>query len=79
MYKMKNLGAVEEVLFNFLKTAIQTGQQASFENLLVRLQPLEKNKLESRAFMYLDIISWLESKIQNKDVQTIIKEKRAKK
>jgi hypothetical protein len=25
--------------------------------------------------MYLDIISWLESKIQNKDVQTIIKEK----
>jgi hypothetical protein len=42
---------------------------------LATLQPLEKNKLESRAFMYLDIISWLESKIQNKDVQTIIKEK----
>ena len=75
MSKMKNLGAVEEVLFNFLRTAIQTGKQASFENLLITLQPLEKNKLESRAFMYLDIISWLESKIQNKDVQTIIKEK----
>jgi hypothetical protein len=27
--------------------------------------------------MYLDIISWLESHIQNKDVQTIIKEKSA--
>jgi len=25
--------------------------------------------------MYLDIISWLESKIQGKQVQTIIKEK----
>ncbi len=75
MAKMKNLGAVEEVLFNFLRSAIQTGKQASFENLLATLQPLEKNKLESRAFMYLDIISWLESKIQNKDVQTIIKEK----
>ncbi len=75
MAKMKNLGAVEEVLFNFLRTSIQSGSQASFENLLNTLKPLEKNKLESRAFMYLDIISWLESKIQNKDVQTIIKEK----
>jgi hypothetical protein len=75
MAKMKNLGAVEVVLFNFLRTAIQSGNNASFETLLLKLQPLEKNKLESRAFMYLDIISWLESKIQNKDVQTIIKEK----
>jgi hypothetical protein len=25
--------------------------------------------------MYLDIISWLESRIENKDVQTIIREK----
>jgi hypothetical protein len=39
------------------------------------LQPLTTNKLESRAFMYLDIISWLESKIQGKQVQAIIKEK----
>jgi len=31
--------------------------------------------LESRAFMYLDIISWLESKIQDKQVETIIQEK----
>ncbi len=75
MSKMKNLGAVEEVLFNFIKTSIQTGKEPSFEVLLKTLQPLEKNKLESRAFMYLDIISWLKSKIQNKDVQTIIKEK----
>ena len=75
MAKMKNLGAVEVVLFNFLRTAIQSGKEASFEILLQKLEPLEKSKLESRAFMYLDIISWLESKIQNKDVQTIIKEK----
>jgi hypothetical protein len=27
--------------------------------------------------MYLDIISWLQSRIQNKDVQTIIREKSA--
>jgi CII-binding regulator of phage lambda lysogenization HflD len=47
----------------------------SFQDLLQTLQPLEKNKLESRAFMYLDIISWLESRIQRKDVQSVIKEK----
>jgi len=47
----------------------------SFIHLLKTLQPLTGNKLESRAFMYLDIISWLESKIQDKQVETIIKEK----
>jgi hypothetical protein len=72
---MKNLGEVEEILFNFLRTSIQSGNEASFEDLLNKLKPLEKNKLESRAFMYLDIISWLESKIQKKDVQTIIRAK----
>ena len=49
----------------------------AFEILLSILGPLEHNKLESRAFMYLDVISWLQSRIQNKDVQTIIREKSA--
>lgn len=77
MAKMNNLGAVEEVLFNFIRKSIQNGGEInqSFQDLLDTLQPLEKNKLESRAFMYLDIISWLESRIQGKDVQSIIKEK----
>jgi hypothetical protein len=87
MYKMKNLSTVEEVLFNFLRTSIQQGGaenslvnknvdiKKAFTDLLEALKPLEKNKLESRAFMYLDIISWLESKIQGKEVQAIIQEK----
>jgi hypothetical protein len=77
MSKMNNLGAVEEVLFHFIRKSIQSGGEInqSFQDLLDTLQPLEKNKLESRAFMYLDIISWLESRIQGKDVQSIIREK----
>jgi len=87
MYKMKNLSTVEEVLFNFLRTSIQQGGaenslvnknvdiKKAFTDLLEALKPLEKNKLESRAFMYLDIISWLESKIQGKEVQAVIQEK----
>lgn len=75
MAKMNNLGAVEEVLFNFIRKSIQSGGSGSFEELLITLQPLENNKQDSRAFMYLDIISWLESKIQGKEVQSIIKAK----
>ena len=87
MYKMKNLSTVEEILFNFLRTSIQQGGaenslvnknvdiKKAFTDLLEMLKPLEKNKLESRAFMYLDIISWLESKIQGKEVQAVIQEK----
>jgi len=56
--------------------AISSGlANRAFTDLLEALKPLEKNKLESRAFMYLDIISWLESKIQGKEVQAVIQEK----
>ncbi len=40
---------------------------------------LEKNKFEKRAFLYFDIISWLESKIEKRTVQDIIKTKALKK
>jgi hypothetical protein len=32
-------------------------------------------RFEARTFAYLDIISWLESKIENKTMAAIIKEK----
>ncbi len=41
----------------------------------VRFIELEKNTYEKRAFLYLDIISWLESKIENRKIGDIIKEK----
>ena len=84
---MLPISAIIKVLFNFLKKSIQKYGRAgvagmnkealklAFEDLLTILGPLEHNKLESRAFMYLDIISWLESKIQDKQVETIIREK----
>ena len=39
------------------------------------LKKFEDDPYEKRAFLYLDIISWLESKINNKPVADIIKEK----
>ena len=77
MSKMQNLSIVEETIFSFLLRSFRLSAKQlkpEFELLLQILQPLEKSGLESRAFMYLDIISWLESKIENKPVQTIIRQ-----
>lgn len=79
MAKMQNLSVVEEEIFKFLRKSFslkKPGQvKSSFGALKEKLSKYEGNPLESRSFMYLDIISWLESKIQNKPVQEIMQEK----
>jgi hypothetical protein len=40
-----------------------------------KIKHLEKNPFETRAFAYLDIISWVESKVYNKTMSEIIREK----
>ena len=47
----------------------------SFNELKKQLIPLNEKLYERRPFIYFDIISYLESKIENKDVQEVIKEK----
>ena len=46
-----------------------------FRKLLTKLKEQENNPLETRAFSYLDIISWLESKITGVPVGEIIRGK----
>jgi len=46
-----------------------------FEKLLSMLIPLQDRPFEKRAFIYFDIISWLESKIQKRKVQDVIAQK----
>jgi len=78
MYKMQNLSVVEEKIFGFLRQAMRLNPkeiQPLFEQLLRDLKPLEKSNTANRAFMYLDIISWLESKLANEPVQHIIRRK----
>ena len=74
MSKMKNLSVVEEEIFAFIKKSFSISPQKlipAFENLKDKLQPLQGNPLESRSFMYLDIIAWLESKIEAVPVQEV--------
>ncbi len=75
MAKMQNLSKVEEEMFAFLRRSFTIGAHAirpEFEKLLATLKKYEGNPLESRAFAYLDVISWLESKINNVNVQDVI-------
>ncbi|MFO0320950.1 MAG: hypothetical protein ACK504_00810 [Bacteroidota bacterium] len=70
-------------ILNFLKnlfvnsSALNLKKQFAF--LKKQMLSLETNKFEKRAFLYFDIISWLESKIENRTVQEIVKEKALKK
>jgi len=57
-------------------TEVEIGKQ--FGRLKVEMQKLEKNKFERRAFIYFDIISWLESKISQRPMEAIIKLKSRK-
>lgn len=78
MGKMGSLSLVEEEIFSFLRRSFRVttkGLQPEFEQLLEKLKKLERNQFETRAFVYLDIISWLESKISKVPVQTVIRKK----
>jgi hypothetical protein len=75
---MENLGFVEEEIFRFLQRSFHLSPsklQPEFEKLLARLKQLENNPYATRAFAYLDIISWLESKIHGLHVQDILHQK----
>jgi hypothetical protein len=78
MAKMKNLTTVEEEMFRFLRHSIPISprkMKPELEKFLERIRHLEKNRFDTRSFAYLDVISWVESKVYNKPMGTVIHEK----
>lgn len=78
MAKMNHLSVLEIEVFKFLRKSIKLkpGEvDPAFAELLDKLKQHQGNPLETRAFAYLDIMSWLESKLQKQPVQSIIREK----
>lgn len=78
MAKMQNLSLAEEEIFKFLRKSFYLSAKKlkpEFENLLNTIRQFETSKFETRAFAYLDIISWLESKVNDKQTYEIIREK----
>ncbi|WP_115460703.1 hypothetical protein [Winogradskyella aurantiaca] len=78
LIKMNDLHEVQKEMIKFIKGLqdIYPGQvKAAFSELHQRLKQYEDHPFERRAFLYLDIISWLESKIENVPVGVIFKRK----
>lgn len=81
MAKMENLTVIEERVCQFLRSTFHLSARAlkpELQKLLDSIKGLEKNRYETRAFAYLDIISWLESKVFDKPMQYVVSEKYAK-
>jgi hypothetical protein len=77
LIKMEDLYAVQKEMVAFLKglgDIYPHELKSAFKQLYQKLLPFRNHPYERRAFLYLDIISWLKSKIENKSVETIIKE-----
>jgi tetratricopeptide (TPR) repeat protein len=81
LIKMNDLHEVQREMIKFLRnlgTIFPHELKSEFKKLHDRLIVFENHPYEKRAFLYLDIISWLESKIENKPVAEIIQEKAKK-
>ena len=79
--KMNDLNQVQAKMITFLKNLSNIYPQdikKEFIKLHKELIKFENHPYEKRAFLYLDIISWLESNIQNVSVESIIQEKAKK-
>lgn len=76
--KMNDMHAVQHEIITFLKRIPHTYAsdfRGELERLYERLKPFENHPYERRPFFYLDIISWLESKIRNIPIAEIIRSK----
>jgi hypothetical protein len=78
MAKRENLSVIEEAMFRFLRRSFRVSAsqlKPELEKFLHTIKHLEKNRFQTRTFAYLDIISWVESKVYEKSMSVIIHEK----
>ncbi len=78
LLKMNDLHAVQKEMIKFLRSLgdiYPHELKDAFQQLYDRLKVYENHPYEKRAFLYLDILSWLESHLQNKPVAQVIREK----
>ncbi len=77
LIKMGDLHGVQKEILSFLRLLPMTNPELikAFKVLHSKLVKLSLSPFEKRPFLYLDIISWLESKLENKKVQEVIQNK----
>jgi len=78
LLKMEDMHMVQQAIFKFLRqlpTIQPQDLKEAFIDLKKKLETIRKYPFERRPFLYLDITSWLDSKIQNRPIQEIVHEK----
>ncbi len=78
MAKMENLTVIEEEMFKFLRHSFHRPAhqlKTELKQFLHTIRQFEKSRFETRAFAYLDVISWVESKVYEKPMSKIINDK----
>ena len=78
MARMENLTIIEEEMFKFLRKTFYvkaTVIKNEFGAFLKTIKQYEKDRFETRAFAYLDIVSWVESKVYGKTLGQVLQEK----
>ena len=78
LVKMNDLNVVQREILAFLRkvdTFFRSDINDLFRALHEKLLRYESMPYEKRPFLYLDLISWLESKMRNVSVQEVIRQK----
>jgi len=75
---LKELGAVQLEIIKFLRSTPKIAPRdinTAFKELRDKLVVIESRPYEKRPFLYLDIISWLESKIEGTTMHLVLQQK----
>jgi hypothetical protein len=78
MAKMQNLTDTEVEILKFLRRTFQIPpfqMKGELEIFLQKIKKLEAERYQTRVFVYLDIVSWVEHKVFNKPMSAVIGEK----
>ena len=68
LLKMKQLGTVQRAIFNFLRRSVKFDRNKmdeEFKRLKEQLEEIMQNVYERKSFLYLDLLSWLDSRINH--------------
>ena len=78
LLKMNDLHEVQKEMIKFIKNLQNIYPheiKKAFRELHTKLAQYEDDPYEGRAFLYLDILSWLESNIESKPISQVIRDK----
>lgn len=78
MAKMKNLTLLEEEILKFLRRSFVLSPDKIKQELqifLQRIKKFERSRFQTRVFVYLDIVSWVESKVYQRPLAEILHKK----